>query len=124
MSTTRPLVRPRFAKASAIVFVLLLPAVAHAVWDYVEARRLRTRVDAIAARGERLTMRAIVETSAGLRESARYYRAAAALGEGIYDDMPSNVSNGLTVAARSGAWSPDLIAIMRGKVDRFREALA
>jgi hypothetical protein len=126
MTATRPLVRPGFAKASAIIFVLLLPAVAHAVWDYVEARRLRTRIDAIAARGEPLTMRPtkIVETSEGARKSASYYRAAVALAGGVYEEMPSTLSRRMMVAARAGAWPPDLIPVMRAQVDRYAEALA
>ena len=126
MTLARPFVRPRFAKASAVVLLLLVPFVAHAVWDYVEARRLRTRLDAIAARGEPLTGRAttIVELSDGAAESERYYRAAAALADGVYDDLPSTMVHRMSAASRDGVWPPDLIAMIRATVDRYGEVLA
>jgi hypothetical protein len=125
MTLTRPLVRPRFAKASAIVFVLLVPFVAHAVWDYVEARRLRVRLDAVAARGEPLTDRPTSgELNRGAGDADRFYRAAAALAVDLYHDIPSTIGHRMSVALREGVWPPELVAILRAKVDHYAEALA
>src|SRR5262245_34191303 len=49
-------VRPRFAKWSVLAFALLLPILAFTIWDYVEMHRFRSRIDAIAARGEPMTI--------------------------------------------------------------------
>ncbi len=43
-------VRPKFL--AWLTLAIALPVLAHAAWDYTEARRLRARVDAIAAKGE------------------------------------------------------------------------
>jgi hypothetical protein len=73
-------VRPKFLAWLALA--MALPILAHATWDYVEARRLRARVNAIAAKGEPTSidqvrpLRNLTDTD---REAARLYRAAAAL---------------------------------------------
>jgi hypothetical protein len=54
MTLKHPLVRPRFLKWSVVVFVLLIPFVVHAVWDYVTVRRLHTVISRIKERGEPL----------------------------------------------------------------------
>jgi hypothetical protein len=129
MTLTRPLVRPHFAKASAVMFLLLVPFVAHAIWDYVEARRLRVRVEAIAARGEPLTVREteIVELTGAAAESDRYYRAAAALVSDDYDEgvpVPSTTWYRIATAERDRVWPPELLAVIRDAVDRNADALA
>jgi hypothetical protein len=73
-------VRPKFL--AWLTLALALPVLAHAAWDYTEARRLRTRVDAIAAKGEPTSIdqaRGFRNLTDGEREAARLYRAAAAL---------------------------------------------
>jgi hypothetical protein len=127
MMLTRPLVRPRFAKASAVMFLLLAPFVAHAIWEYVEARRLRVRVEAIAARGEPLTAREteVVLLTGGAAESDRYYRAAAALvSDDDYDGVPSPTWHRISTAEREKVWPPELLAVIRNAVDRNHDALA
>lgn len=77
-----PLVRPRFAKWSLVVFILLLPFAIHAAWDYIAARRLKTAIDAIVAKGEPVGLLDVYPyqvLSSEAAESARYYSAAAAL---------------------------------------------
>jgi len=41
-------VRPRFIVALLVALTFL----GHSIWDYVEARRLRARIEAIKSRGE------------------------------------------------------------------------
>ena len=50
-----PLIRPRFLKWSVVVFLLLTPFAVYSLCDYVEIRRLRSRIEAIAERGEPTT---------------------------------------------------------------------
>jgi hypothetical protein len=74
-----PLVRPGFAKATTVVFVLLAPFVAHAIWDYVEERRLGARIRAVVSSGAPTTTRHPFELSPDAARADEYYRAAAAL---------------------------------------------
>ena len=48
-------VRPGFRRAAIVLFILLLPVAAHALWDYIEIRRLVREIDAIRAKGEPVT---------------------------------------------------------------------
>jgi hypothetical protein len=73
-------VRPKFLAWLALA--IALPVLAHAAWDYVEARRLRARVDAISAKGEPTLIaqiRPVRQLTDTGKEAARLYRAAAAL---------------------------------------------
>jgi hypothetical protein len=73
-------VRPKFVAWLALA--MALPVLAHAAWDYTEARRLRARVDAISAKGEPISIdqiRPVRQLSETGREAARLYRAAAVL---------------------------------------------
>jgi len=78
-----PLVRPAFGRRAAVAFLVLLPFVVHGLWDLVEARRLRARIDAIAASGAPMATRRSWQLSAPAAEADRYYRAAAALLTGV-----------------------------------------
>jgi hypothetical protein len=126
MTVTNPLVRPRFAKASAVMFLLLVPLVAHAIWDYVEARRLRTRLDAIVARGEPLTATRlrIAELTGGAAESDRTYRAAAALVSDIYGGASPTMGYRVGKAEREAVWPADVLTFIRTAVERNGQALA
>jgi hypothetical protein len=125
MTITTPRVRPRFAKASAVVFLLLVPFVVHAVWDYVEARRLRVRIEAIAARGEPLTVRETegARPTGGAAEAERYYRAAAALLSDVYEGVPSTTGYRIRTAEGDKVWPPELVTVIRGAVERNVEPL-
>ena len=84
---THPRVRPGFRRAAIIVFVLLLPVAAHALWDYIEARRLSNAVEAIRQRGERLHFGKSGEgrpITAEQKQASRYYGAAAHLVRDAY----------------------------------------
>jgi len=117
------LVRPRFLKWSIVVFLLLTPFVVHSVWDYVETRRLRTRIDTIAARGEPTTARVQGMLTGRAAESARYYAAAAALVAGYAADIPGPLAHELMVAERGRNWPEELAEQARSLVQRHAEAL-
>lgn len=73
-------VRPKFLAWLALA--IALPVLAHAAWDYTEARGLRARVDAISAKGEPTSIdqvRPFRNLTDSDKEAARLYRAAAAL---------------------------------------------
>jgi hypothetical protein len=71
-------VRPILLKWSTVLCAMLLPFVVIAMWDVIETRRLRTRMDSIAHdSGEGTTARKPLPPSDARAE--RYYRAAAAL---------------------------------------------
>jgi hypothetical protein len=76
-------VRPAVRRFAVVCFIVLLPAAAHALWDYVEMRRLANAIDDLRQRGEPVS-RTLLERSrrpASEEEmrAARYYNAAAAL---------------------------------------------
>jgi hypothetical protein len=75
----RPFVRPGFLKWATVVFLLLLPFVIHAVWDFVDARRLNARIDAIVRSGAPVTTRHVWDLPPDDAKGESYYRAAAAL---------------------------------------------
>ncbi len=81
-TVARPRVRPGFRRAAIAIFVLLLPVAAHALWDYLESRRLSNAVEAIRQRGERVYLgtsfygRPITPEQ---KQASRYYGAAAHL---------------------------------------------
>jgi hypothetical protein len=122
MTATSPLMRTRFARVSLVIFALLTPFVGHALWDYIEARRLRARIDDIAARGEPLTAfeTSVVRLTGGAEDSERYYRAAAALVEGDDVSIDGPTAFRIGTAERDGVWTDDLLAAIRASVDRYR----
>jgi hypothetical protein len=123
MADRAPLIRPAFARWSIISFVLLLPFVVYSAWDYVETRRLRTRIDAIAARGEPTTTGVFQPLQGPAAEAARYYTAASALVFGYSAEIPPPVWFQVSNAVRSGSWTPDLVDTVRALVTRQSEAL-
>jgi hypothetical protein len=81
-STRSPRVRRGFRRLAIFSFVVLLPLATHSVWDYLEARRLSSIVEAIRSRGERTAFAAIGDdepVTAEQKEASRYYGAAGIL---------------------------------------------
>lgn len=73
-------VGPRFRRVAIAVFVLVLPFALHALWDYVEARRLARLVAELNARHEPVAVLPTMSVEMGdARNAARFYDAAAAL---------------------------------------------
>jgi len=95
ISTARPRVRPGLRRAAIIIFVLLLPVAAHALWDYIEARRLSSAVEAIRQRGERLHFGKSGEgrpITPEQKQASRYYGAAGILVRDAYGKPLAAVS--------------------------------
>ena len=102
-------VRPKFL--AWLTLAIALPVLAHAAWDYTEARRLRARVDAHmqrkASRRRSIRSGRIANLTDTEREAARLYRAAAALASdwnrNAYVPLapPNNILN-----AAPQDWSP------------------
>ena len=110
-------VRPKFL--GWLTLAIALPILAHAAWDYTEARRLRARVDAIAAKGEPTSLdraRGFRNLTDREREAARLYRAAAALASdwnrNAYVPLapPNNI-----LSSKPEQWSP----AQRERADRL-----
>jgi hypothetical protein len=78
-SVMHPRVRPGFRRAAIVIVVLLLPVAAHALWDYVESRRLSSAVEAIRQRGERVYLGYGRPMTPEQKQASRYYGAAAHL---------------------------------------------
>jgi hypothetical protein len=91
MASTEPKprrVRPAFRRFAIVAFAVLLPVAAHALWDYVETRRLVAEMVRIRDAGEPLADRDFGPTSPQTAEqklAARLYLAAGALAVPSYD---------------------------------------
>jgi hypothetical protein len=95
---------PRVPIWSRVAFLVLLPFVLYSTLDYIESRRLESRINAIQQRGEPLE-RPYPRLTGESRQAERLYRAAAAL----------------LVAKQQ--WTPDTIEPVRQEVLANREAL-
>lgn len=113
-------VRGRFIVALLVVLLVL----AHAIWDYVETRRLKTRVDAIVATGGPISFAIFKRTALSVDAAAadRYYRAAAALAGNLR--VSAQESYRLGVAMSDGKWTPDVIDPIRARVSDYSDALS
>jgi hypothetical protein len=118
-----PLIRPQFLKWSVVVFVVLLPLLAYAVWDYIETKRLQTRFEAIVRSGSPIAM-PYRQPTGPAAEAERYYRAAASLFSDFGGDVPIETHNRIRTATRDGQWTPDLTDIVRARIEHSREALS
>jgi hypothetical protein len=118
MNRDRPPVRRGVLRWSSVALIVLAPFAIHAIWGYIEARRLRAAIDAIEARGEP-TRRSTALPSGDAARSERYYRAAAALSWRFFDDLPT----GLGAPEPSGQWSLDLAEKLRDFLGDYRMAI-
>ena len=79
-------VRPRLRRVAIAAFAVLLPVVAHSLWDYLEVRRLVREIDAIRAKGEPVSEREAVGGNQPLpaeqHGAGSYYLAGAMLALG------------------------------------------
>jgi hypothetical protein len=117
-----PLVRPWFRMWSTVIFVVLLPFVVHAVWDYVESRRLAGLLAEIARRGEPVYQR-FDRPEGQAAEAERDYRAAAALASAFRTDTQAGLG-GAAAAARADSWPAGLAADLRRALHDHEETLA
>src|SRR5438552_15012226 len=122
----RPLVRPAFLRWSMVVFVLLVPFVVHAIWDYVESSRLARNIARIRENREPLSAYAIEPRPSPFggepAAAERFYGAAAVLARSDEDDFRSRLSNRIADAERDGRWPEALVADMRRRVNSREEA--
>jgi hypothetical protein len=122
LATPQPLVRRPFIVALLLVLVLL----AHSIWDYVETRRFKTRVDAIVERGEPISTPGFRRpgSSAGTADADRLYRAAATLAGNFRLSDSTQEAYRVSVAMRDGNWTPEMIGLIRARVGDYSDALA
>ena len=117
----RSFVRPQFVKWSALAFAMLLPILTYTLWDYIEMRRFRSRLDAIAARGEPISIQGPLKLSDDAADADRLYRAAGALAMSFSAGQPSSVQ----IALHSNGDLPEeAVGAARTVVSKYGEALA
>jgi len=121
---SRVLVRPWFAGAAAVLFILLIPVLIHSIWDYREVRHLDAAVALIAASGEPTSAALRMDLAGAPADADRYYRAAAALSSGrATKQLPNDVAVALGAAERDDVWPPQLVEALRSWVDAQTEAI-
>jgi len=82
MTTTEtPRVRRSLRRTFIVIFIILVPVAAHAVWDQIEANRLAAEIKALRDRGEAVDTSAENQplASGAEKEASRLYAAAAML---------------------------------------------
>jgi hypothetical protein len=72
-------VRPGVRRAAIAACIVLLPFAAHALWEYVEMRRLLREMDAILAKGEPVSAPEFAGATEEHKRAGRQYVAAAVL---------------------------------------------
>jgi hypothetical protein len=120
---SRPLVGQRFLRVSTVLFILLVPFVVHAAWGYIEVRRLDSGIAAIERAHEPVTDKRYVELKGEAAESDRYYRAAAALMTGAWDQEPKRFAMRLAAAEHDNQWPADLVTDVRSLVASHEQAI-
>lgn len=115
-------VRPRFAKGASVVTLLLLPFLIHAVWGYIETRRLSAAIQSIEARGEPVRTE-LVAPVGDAATAARYYLAVAALASG-FRTGPGDWYGDLTAARRTGDSPDELLHKIRATIAPYGEMLS
>ena len=118
--------RPAFLKWSIVVFLLLVPFVVHAIWDYAESSRLARNIARIRENHEPLSVYDIEPRPRPFggepAAAERFYGAAAVLARSDEDDFRSRLSNRIADAERAGRWPEALLADMRRRVNSREEA--
>jgi hypothetical protein len=120
----RRLIRPWFLGASTVIFILLVPVLAHSVWDYIEVRHLDAAIAAIERSGEPTTAALRMDLAGAPADADRYYRAAAALSSGrATKQLPNDIIVSLRTAEHDDVWPRDLVESLRSWVDSQSEAI-
>ena len=115
--------QPRVRLWLRVVFILLLPIAAYNLWDYIEGRRLESRLEAIQLRKEPTTHFYEVPKGDALRAQG-LYRAAAALA--LYPEgMSMEAQNQVRKAWLEGRWAKEekALEVAAIEVAENREAL-
>ena len=106
-------------RISILLFVLLVPIASHALWDYLETRRLFTAIDELRQRGEPVSRDALGRwkrpENEEERSAARVYTAAAAL---AFRDWTLRRTDNMPITTRMNAAIGDIeTAIRQGTID-------
>jgi hypothetical protein len=115
-------------RAAIVLFIVLLPFAAHALWDFIEIRRLVREIESIRAKGEPVTEREAGQGDHQLapehKRAGRYYLAAAML---ALDFQPykllSDVDEWLATSTAASP-PPELAKGLEQLVTESRDALA
>jgi len=131
-------VRPVFRWAAIGCVVVLIPVAAHALWDYVEMRRLANAIDDLRQRGEPVSPALLSQlrhpSDRDTMRAARYYNAAAALGFREWgrthpvadlprDEVIERGRQGIASIAKTRTIAPDVLAHLRGLASEYEDAL-
>lgn len=116
-SSRQSRVRPAIRRLAIIAFPLLLLLAAHAVWDFIEVRRVASEIDRIVRKGEPITYAVAVRPSGreqeGADDASRYYLSAALLAVQAADIVDAYGRFGSVQAWLSGrADRPDLSPVI------------
>ena len=106
---------------SRVVLGVLLPILAYNIWDYVESRRLESRLTAIRERGEPTTP-PYARPTREAAQAERFYRAASALVT-YSEARPIVTGNQMRKAWLEGQWTPETLKAASVEVAENREAL-
>jgi hypothetical protein len=126
-SVLRPRVRP-FIRRTAIGFcLLLLPLLAHGLWDHIELRRLIGEIERIRQRSEPVTVLESELPRAALSEASRraglYFAAAGTLAT-AWRQPPAAIELREWLAGGRAVREPRALGdALRGQLDDSREAL-
>jgi hypothetical protein len=113
----------RVRRGFVIALCITMAVLAHSIWDYVESRRVRQRLDAIRAADAPTTMSSAKRLSGSAADADRYYRAAAALAGRAWESIPPGHEYRMSQALRDDNWPPGLVADLRSILEGHREAL-
>jgi hypothetical protein len=120
--------RPGFRRAAIVAEILLAPVALHALWDYIEVRRLIREVAAIRDRGEPVTQRDLGPTSPTTEEqkrASRLYLASGAIALDAYG-TDRTLDTDLQAAGLRGEMPPasraSLQERMQSAVEPYAEA--
>src|SRR6266508_3950948 len=107
-----------------VALALALLVTAHAYWDFFESRRLRTRLEAVAASGAPTRLATTTRLTGASADADRFYRAASVLAGGFHSSASPQADYQLQQALRNGQWTPELTAVLRARLEEQRDALA
>ena len=120
--------RPGFRRAAIVAVIVLAPVAVHALWDYIEVRRLIREVATIRDRGEPVTGGDLGQTLPATEEqkhASRLYLAAAALALDAYGQDRKLITDLQAAGLRSEipASSRDLlVGRVQAAVEPYTEA--
>lgn len=141
MTETAALSKTRrvFRRWPFIAFVALVPFALHAGWDYLEARSLKTALDALRAAGAPVAetdLQPRVQVEPPEKDAAPYYTAAAVLAGDRWPSTGGQTFNVVVTGGRqrrlfqrlareleAGVVSDELLGEMRGVLEQRDEAL-